>query len=323
METVEYDEIDWEKWEAESEIKGKVITVPDAMDDAVRYLEGNLYGKGAKLTWDKTHSDINLRLGEVSIWAGINGHGKSLMVGQIFLDLVQQGYKSLIASFEMPVGSTLGRMIRQASGNKFPTLTDRNAFTEFSKDKLFLFSHHGLFDAHKIPALCKYASQELGIQHIVIDSMFKVIKGEDDYNGQKDFVATLCAIAMEYKIHIHLVHHIRKSADENHVSGKFDLKGSGAITDSVDNVFIVWKNKRKAQDRKDGLAVDNTIPDAFLVCEKQRHGEWEGRIGLWFDPASQQFLEYSNDGHKRYLVGTVPTPVRGAIPHWQENPDGS
>ena len=70
METVEYDEIDWEKWEAESEIKGKVITVPDAMDDAVRYLEGNLYGKGAKLTWDKTHSDINLRLGEVSIWAG-------------------------------------------------------------------------------------------------------------------------------------------------------------------------------------------------------------------------------------------------------------
>ena len=299
---VEYDDIDWHKWEAEAEVKGKVIQAKDAMDDAKKYLAGNLFGKGGKLPWMKTHFDINLRPNEVSVWAGINGHGKSLMVGQIILDLVKQGEKCLVASFEMPVGSTLGRMIRQASGMKFPSDATMDTFSHFANDKLYLFDHHGMFDSHKIPALCKYASQELGIKHIVIDSLFKVVKGEDDYNGQKDMVGMLCAIAMEHGVHIHLVHHIRKSQNEDHIGGKFDLKGSGAISDAVDNVFIVWKNKKKALARQQGEPVDNMEPDAFLVCEKQRHGEFEGRIGLWFEFESQQFVDSFGSMIKNYLA---------------------
>jgi twinkle protein len=83
---------------------------------------------------------------------------------------------------------------------------------------------------------------------------------------------------------------MRKGDDENHVGGKFDLKGSGAITDQVDNVFIVWRNKRKALERQQNGVVDESIPDAALVCEKQRNGDWEGRIGLWFHPDSNQYV---------------------------------
>jgi twinkle protein len=36
--------------------------------------------------------------------------------------------------------------------------------------------------------------------------------------------------------------------------------------------------------------VDESAPDAMLVCEKQRNGEWEGRVALWFHDGSQQFV---------------------------------
>ncbi len=28
----------------------------------------------------------------------------------------------------------------------------------------------------------------------------------------------------------------------------------------------------------------------MLICDKQRNGEWEGRIALWYDKDSQQFV---------------------------------
>jgi twinkle protein len=121
---------------------------------------------------------------------------------------------------------------------------------------------------------------------MVIDSLMKCVRGEDDYNGQKALVDELCAIARDHSIHIHLVHHIRKLENEAKKPDKSDVKGSGAITDQVDNVLLVWRNKADQQSRK---AAD---PDAALICCKQRHGEWEGGINLWFDKESQQYLEH-------------------------------
>ena len=37
--------------------------------------------RGEKLPWAKTHDFIRLRPGELSIWAGINGHRKSMLLG--------------------------------------------------------------------------------------------------------------------------------------------------------------------------------------------------------------------------------------------------
>ena len=35
-------------------------------------------GSGLMLPWTSTHPFVRIRPGEVSIWAGVNGHGKSL-----------------------------------------------------------------------------------------------------------------------------------------------------------------------------------------------------------------------------------------------------
>jgi twinkle protein len=68
------------------------------------------------------------------------------------------------------------------------------------------------------------------------------------------------------------------------------VKGSGSITDQVDNLLMVWRNKAKEDGRATGKHVNETDPDAALICGKQRNGEWEGRIALWYEPQSQQFV---------------------------------
>jgi twinkle protein len=36
-----------------------------------------------------------------------------------------------------------------------------------------------------------------------------------------------------------------------------------------------------------------TEPDALLIIDKQRNGEFEGKVGLFFDRGSMQYLEHA------------------------------
>jgi twinkle protein len=298
---VEFDDIDWELWQEETAPKRKIKEKSHYAEQIKEYFEGSLIKRGSSIPWDEHGFFVGIRPSEVSVWAGINGHGKSLLLGQVALSLTAQDQKCLIASFEMRPEITLARMARQATGMKIPSPMALMQFHDWKKNHMYLLDHHGMIDANSMLAVCRYAAGELGVQHVVIDSLMKCVRGEDDFNGQKDFVNSLCAIAQDTGLHIHLVHHMRKGADEKHLPGKFDLKGSGSITDQVDNVFIVWRNKGKAQDRQENGVVDESTPDALLICEKQRNGEWEGRMPLWFEPDSQQYVKEQFGRIKLYL----------------------
>jgi twinkle protein len=253
------------------------------------------------LPWPNTHSSFAFRDGEVTVYAGGNGGGKSLITGQIALNLIRQGQKVCIASFEMKPEKTLERMVRQFSGEYIdnPLSNDRekyihNLFVRFDtyvSDKLFLYDQQGTTSADKVIAMARYCAMELGIKHIFIDSLMKCVKGEDDFNGQKNFIDELTALARDHNVHIHLVHHIRKLVNEEQQPNKNDLKGSGSISDQVDNVFLMWRNKKKENMRNRGEQVDETQPDAYLMCEKQRNGEAQEWYGLYYHSNSQQFIE--------------------------------
>ncbi len=98
----------------------------------------------------------------------------------------------------------------------------------------------------------------------------------------------------DYDVHVHLIHHSRKLSDENTIPGKMDSKGSGAIVDQVDQCFTVWRNKKKEQQKQAGKEVDEKMPDAFVVCDKNRHGEWEGKVGLFYIPGACSYTEHPN-----------------------------
>lgn len=281
MRTITLDDID--RYIAENDKDESAFVKP-----AVDYCEAvinRFYGKEEKtrskqLPWSKCFGNFDLRRSEVTLWLGYNGHGKSLLLGQIANRLMQQGEKVCIASLEMRPVATLQRMCRQAAGSDSPAIGYIRAYHTWTDNKLWIYDQHGSTPPNRIENLCRYIVS-LGVNHILIDSLMKIIEDEDDYNGQKRFVNQLCIIARDTGLHIHLVHHSRKGHDESKTPGKMDAKGSGAITDLVDNCVSVWRRKDPQDDK----------PDCLLTVDKQRHGEWEGKIALWYHPQSQAFCE--------------------------------
>jgi twinkle protein len=258
----------------------------------------------ATMLWDKTRAKVKFRPGEVSLWAGVNGHGKSTFLSQVVLDLSYQGERVMVASFEMKPVKQMQRMSRQAWAGREPTVQFLRQFHTWTDGRLWMYDHVGAVEWRKVIAVMRYAIDKFGITQFVVDSLMKCVKGEDDYNAQKDFVDQLCAFAVANNVHIHLVHHMRKGESEHKTPGKFDIKGAGAITDLVDNVFIVWRNKKAEQDK------DSGDPTAMVACEKQRNGEFEGKFGFWFDVDSNQYLEVSGDIPARYQITGQSGAVR-------------
>jgi twinkle protein len=303
------DSIDFAAYMAQTMHKANVIPAAHFLDD----LQKTFVKKDKKtkiyLPWYKTRNEFDFRAGELTVWAGANGHGKSLVTTQMFMSLLGQEQKVCVASLEMPVIKTNLRMLRMYShynpeeSEDYPFSDNQRAmFSEASAEmagwyerNLWFFAKTGNFDPDVILGMVRYCATELGIQHVIVDNLQKCIRGTDDYNAEKDFVSDLFDAAKETGCHVHLVHHTKKMDKEESMPDKNDIKGSSSITDIVDNVFLVWRNKAKENEikLKGQLIKQKDAPDSYLNCVKQRHysgnDNGEPMIGLFFDKQSTQF----------------------------------
>ena len=321
------DDIDFSVYMRETDAQAKVKPAGSWFPDLHARLRSKTKERQSFLPWPKTFESFAFRDGEVSLWSGQNGHGKSLMTSLVGLSLIGQGEKVCVASFEMKPVVTLQRMARIYSGlNPFsPEFQGEDGvqaieqlyseFKGFTDRHLWLYDQMGTAEANKVIGMVRYCAKELGIKHVFVDNLAKCVKGEDDYNGQKNFVDELCAIAQDYAVHVHLVHHLKKPANESAVPDKHDNKGSGSITDQVDNVLMVWRNKPKEDDMKanGAMAKKASEPDHYLLCRKQRNyegsGEGEPTIKLWFNRDAQQYIADPADA-PLYLSNWPHEPTR-------------
>jgi twinkle protein len=302
------DDIDFAAYLQDTDSKTKVKPAFDFIFDAKERLRARAISKRTYLPWTKCNDSFEFRAGEVTIWAGQNGHGKTDFTTQIALSLIGQDEKVCVASFEMKPVTTIGRMVRMyAMTNPFSeeyqsqdglAVLDAlyDDFGEWTRNRLWLYDQTGTASPEVVLGMIKYCGNELGITHVFIDSLMKCIKNEDDHNGQKSFVDSVCAIAKDSNVHIHLVHHLKKPQKESDMPDKHDTKGSGSITDQVDNLFMVWRNKPKEDDlRANGsMSKKKTEPDSYLLCRKQRNYEGnadgEPMISLWRHRDAGQFV---------------------------------
>jgi twinkle protein len=296
------DDIDFGEYMAETDPKAKMRPASAYRDRVKQRLIHGVKFVGTPAPWAKTEDKIRFREGETTLWAGVNGSGKSLLLGQVILGFMRGQKRCAIASFEMKPETTLQRMCLQASQGGKPSEMFIDRFHDWTDGRLWLYDHQGQIRPEQMLAVCRFAHRELQIKHVVIDSLMKVIRGEDDYNAQKDFIDAITAIGRDTGMHLHIVHHLRKGDGSGRPGSKDDVKGSGSITDQVDNVVIVWRNKaKKAEESEDG----KNPPDAMMIVDKQRNGEWEGRINLWFDPDSTQYLGSPDDRAQEFIGGLL------------------
>lgn len=240
------------------------------------------------LRLDKDLDWFEFRLGELSVWTGYNGHGKSLMLSQVLLGLMSQGQRVMVFSGEMTPERQLKRVAKQCAGLDRPTPAYLDAIGHFLHDRMWLFNLVGSATIERLLAVFLYARRRYGITHFVIDSLMMTDVPEDgpgSMSAQKTAIQNICNFAKRNGVHIHLVAHPRKGADESKGPGKLDVAGSSKITDGADNVFTVWSALKD-----DGAPQEDDKADAKLELQKQRNGDVQHYTQwLYFVKDAQQF----------------------------------
>ena len=285
------DDIDLTDYMQSQEMRQKVRPASDFRADVLQRLKSDPSLTGERLPWKKTEKLIRFRAGELTLWTGINGPGKSKLLGQVAPGLMYQGAAVCIASLEMHPAETVKRMVEQAEGNGRRSERYGNQYLDWSDNRLWVYDHVGECKSDRMLALVRYCAAKLQIKHFFIDSLMKCGVKQDDYDAQSAFVSALCDICRDTGIHIHLVAHSKKQMDESRQPGKMDVKGSGTIGDLVFNIITIWRNKPKEAAHAARDYSHDGESDQVLICDKQRNGNWEGKVGLWFHPQSGQYLE--------------------------------
>lgn len=248
---------------------------------------------GIDLPWPKTHGLFRMRYGETVVLAGYNGQGKTELAGHLTLAAMAQGERCCVASYEFLPHRWLRRLLRQAAAVENPSDEALRQRIDWTQDRLWLVDAKGHERATKTIDVFRYAAKRYGVKFFVIDNLSKCGIADDDYQGQKDFVDRLSEMAREMDVIVLLVMHMAKG-DESRPGGKMQARGSGQITDLVDSLLIIWRNKPKEVALANGDEERAKEPDAKLICEKQRNGEHEPRFALWFHAKSHQFIEHPN-----------------------------
>jgi len=236
---------------------------------------------------------FEFRPGEVTVWTGYNGHGKSLILNQVLIGLLAQGERMCVFSGEMLPKEQGRRMAKQLTGVDRPTPQFLEAAKDWITDRAWLFNLAETATLDRLLEVFRYGYKRYGIRHFVIDSLMMTDVPEDGagaMSAQKEAMRKLATFARANQVHIHLVAHPRKGQDEKKGPGKMDVAGYSKLTDAADNVFSVWADHKEEGERPEES-------DGKLELHKQRNGDIQSKkLWLFFNKACQQ---YSTDPRRR------------------------
>lgn len=251
---------------------------------------------------------IRLRAGELSLWTGKTGAGKSQTLSHVIVDNIRQGAKVCIASYEMAPKRSLYRMVKQAGNLSWDSLAEEaakpshgylKAIFNWWDDQLYLFDRVGKAGVAETLEIFDYAMKRFGCDVFVVDSLMRLGIGSEDYEAQEKAVYELVNWAVDNNVHIHLVAHARKGGTDqgqSKVPDLDDVKGGQEIAANAFNVFAVWRNKKHEEEIEDAKKNNPPLfedlihsPGVILNVAKQRNGDWTGKINLIFNKGSYQY----------------------------------
>lgn len=265
-------------------------------------LQAAMFGErvaGCSMPWRKLDGRFDLRPGEVTVWTGYKGHGKSLALSHVMLAAMAQQERVGIISPEFRAIEIIRRKVVQASQGPNPSEAFARQAVDWMEGRLWVLDHQGLTPWRHVIGCLRYMHERFDITQAVVDSLMKCGIGPDDFGAQKEFVDRLQTFAHDTGCHVHLVAHARKASDDSKPAELHDVKGASEICDMAENVVSVWKNKRKQKDRSMGR--ENDDEDALFIVDSQRNGNWTGALRLWFNPCGQ-FLESPSLSPMEYVL---------------------
>lgn len=255
---------------------------------------------GFHLPWASVMETGFVEYGALTVLAGYSGHGKTEIVSQVVLSAAQQGVRACVASLEFKASKWLQRQTRQAVRDPSPGPQTIRRALNWMGENIWAVDVYGGMKADRAVEVFEYAYKRYGVRLFVLDNLSKLGIADDDLPEQKRVINLFAEFAVRTNTHFILVHHLRKVEDDFSAGNKLSLKGSSAIGDMADDIWLVLRNRKKEAMMADPkfLALDDIkkdeirrSPDTFLRCEKKRNGDEEPRLALYFDKTSHLWVE--------------------------------
>ena len=224
------------------------------------------------------------RMGELTVFTGKRGEGKSTIASQLLIESMEQGFNVCAYSGElraemyqfwahnqMAGKNNLTSHFDQSKQQDVYYADDRIAFRlkEWYKDRYYLFDNE-LKDmvAEQVNILTTFynAYETFGCRVFLIDNLLTVrtvaknITEKDFYRAQSEFVANVVRFVEKTNSHVFLVAHPRKSPQgtkDKGIDGD-DVSGSGDIINLCHNMISI-----KRESGENGV-------DASLDIKKNR-----------------------------------------------------
>lgn len=237
------------------------------------------------------------RMGELSVWTGKSGEGKSTLLGQILLDSINEGFLVCAYSGELAAGQFQYWLNLQAAGSKHiktrtDLVSDREvAYVPSEIEKRIKHWYDGRFwlcdntvtstgsEGTSIIRLFTYAAKRYGCKVFLVDNLmtarFEGKSDSDYYRQQSIFVGQLVQFAKAYNVHVHLVAHPKKTNDK---LDKIDISGSGDIVNRCDNAFAVR--------REEGGTIVEILKNRLFGAQSE--------FMLNFDPVTKRFISLND-----------------------------
>ena len=249
--------------------------------------------------------------GELSVWTGKRGEGKSTLLGQVLLDAVNQSHRVCVYSGEMPAAQFKLSMLQQAAGYRYiragcAERTERTVYTVADEAKkaidrwwdncLFLtdIRRDDAHDEDTILGLFEYARRRYGCDTFLVDNIMTARLRQEAklgmWQAQSEFAGRLVAFAKGRNVHVHLVAHPRKTGKATVEAD--DVGGSGDITNRADNVLKV---ERVPEEHLDRLGCSTV-----LTVMKNREFGALGKVMLDFNPCDRRFFPAGGSDRKKY-----------------------
>lgn len=248
------------------------------------------------------------RPAEMTLWSGASGAGKSQILSDCAVDWIKQGSRICISSLEMKGAMTLKRMCKQVGGVDRPAEDYIGASLQWLEAGLLVYDKIGKAGVDALIEIFSYARAKYGCDQAIVDSLMRIGIASDDYSGQEKAVFKLVEWAISNNVHLHVVAHSRKGGAQAGAPETEDVKGAMEIGANAFNILTVWRNrdlegeidKLNPEDNSEGARELRRKPGVILNVAKQRNGDFEGKVGLWFDKNTYRYHSYPETSFPDY-----------------------
>uniref|UniRef100_A0A4W6C5C5 Twinkle mtDNA helicase n=1 Tax=Lates calcarifer TaxID=8187 RepID=A0A4W6C5C5_LATCA len=188
------------------------------------------------------------RKGELTVFTGPTGSGKTTFISEVALDLCIQGVNTLWGSFEINNVRLAKIMLTQFAMQRLEENLEQYDFwaDKFEELPLYFMTFHGQQNIKTVLDTMQHAVYLYDINHVIIDNLQFMMGQEnlsiDKYAVQDHIIGAFRKFATNTSCHVTLIIHPRKEEDDRELQTA-SIFGSAKASQEADNVLILQEKK--------------------------------------------------------------------------------